>query len=546
MSTLFQALISQHARTLKPLRDAEPMTTQLQNFFEEVVLENSLQALVIESLPLRPHRSLREVERVRRISNTARYPYFLVSPEDELNYWIKTRSDDTGNNSVLLPRGDDEPSNEQFVVIADAQFSALLTSIYQPNDQRGAHQVIYTFDPDVIYTALEYLQARITAQHPAHAENLLEAIHRSMPKTTSLHLTLAVTNKLASLWQEQTGREIAVNRIATAIRQSLELDQVLQTAVNEVGAALDVECSLLIESEGDEQQSLIYSRDDLPPVESDTLHSDLEAYRARLRNNPQTQVRDGYSGNHQNLWQDNPQIVVPVSFLDQFVGVFFVQAADRARTWQESEILLLQTVADQVAIAIKHARLYVKSQQEALRDGLTGVSNRRYFDLQFDRECKNAQRKGSTFALVMIDIDHFKAVNDNYGHHVGDRVLRHTAQLLRDELRTLDTLTRYGGEEFAIILPNANRENARLVAERLRSSLCTIDAPDVQKITASFGVAVYPNDADTPAELLKAADKALYHAKRTGRNRVCLAAETDDAETENHANYAFLQVTAPQ
>lgn len=540
MSTLFNALLSQHARTLKPMRYHEPMTTQLQSFFEEVVLENRLQALVVESLPLRAERTMREIERVRRIGATARYPFFLTSPKDEITYWLKERQ--TGghkdaSNLIVLPRFAESHPHETFLVIADTHFSALLCAVnLAPGAESAEHQVIYTFDPDVVYTALEYLKARFAVEHPDLTEHVHEAIHRSMPKATSLHLTLAVTTKLANLWQEQTGREIAVNRIATEIRQSLELDQILQTAVTEVGAAINVKhCALLVESDEDEQQSAVYFRGEPSEDDCATIKSDLEAFKKRLRNDPRHHVRDGYGGENADVWRESPQIVVPMSFLGQFVGVLFVQADETTRVWQESEVLLLQTVADQVAIAIKHARLYVKSQQEALRDGLTGVFNRRFFEMQFEREFKLAERKNASFAVVMIDIDKFKNVNDTYGHAVGDRVLKYTAHMLRNALRAFDTLARYGGEEFVLILPQVTPEEAQQCAERLRRAIENFEMPEVPQVTASFGVAVFPEAGKTMPELLRAADQALYQAKRTGRNRVCTARAIEQNQPDENS-----------
>lgn len=532
MSTLFDALLSQHARTLAPMRYTAPMTMQLQSFFEEVVLENSLEALVIESLPLRAARKMREVERVRRIGRTARYPFFLVSPQDELTDWFeKGQTADRDSNLILLPRLAESSPPENFLVIADTHFSALLCAVNSTAENEFAeHQVIYTFDPDVIYTALEYLKARFAVEHPAHAELFHKAIHRSMPKAMWLHLTLSVTTKLANLWQEQAGREIAVNRIATAIRQSLELDEILQTVVNEVGAAIgEKSCALLVEPEADEQP-VVYLRGELSEDDRATISSDLEAFQKRLRNNPQPHVRDG--GASADGWSENPQIVVPMCFLNQFVGVLLVQADETTRVWQESELRLLQTVADQAAIAIKHARLYVKSQQEALRDGLTGVFNRRFFEMQSEREFKLAERKNSSFAVVMIDIDKFKSINDTHGHAVGDRVLKSTAQLLISSLRSFDTLARYGGEEFVVILPQVTISEAEQISTFLRRAVETAATPELPFITASFGVAVYPNHGKTLPELLRAADSALYLAKRSGRNRVCVWRESSENSHE--------------
>src|SRR6185295_820683 len=146
--------------------------------------------------------------------------------------------------------------NEHFIVIADARFSALLATVRgDKSDARmGGDEVIWTFEPDVVYSALEYLMARVTAENPYQASEFESAVRTSMPKATSLQLTVSVTTKLAHLLQEQAGREIAVNRIATAIRESLELGVILQKTVDEVGAALNVpSCALRVEGSKTEQ-----------------------------------------------------------------------------------------------------------------------------------------------------------------------------------------------------------------------------------------------------------------------------------------------------
>ena len=148
---------------------------------------------------------------------------------------------------VLLDRADQGTVCERFVVIAHDRFSALLASVHEEEDGENSSGdlVIWTFEPDVIYSALGILMARVTAEHPFYANLFANAVSVSMPKTTSLQLTLSVTTKLARLLQAQAEREIAVNRIATAIRNSLSLDGVLQTAASEVGRALSVKCCVV-------------------------------------------------------------------------------------------------------------------------------------------------------------------------------------------------------------------------------------------------------------------------------------------------------------
>jgi len=182
-------------------------------------------------------------------------------------------------------------------------------------------------------------------------------------------------------------------------------------------------------------------------------------------------------------------------------------------------------VADQVAVAVNHAHLFQQMQLQALTDGLTGCFNRRFFEIQLERDLHLATRMRQPVSLILLDIDHFKRVNDTHGHNAGDAALRILANALREEVRGVDTAARYGGEEFAIILPQAGPEGAMVVAERLRSRIERTEVPGVGCITASLGVATFPGDASSRELLVTSADRALFLAKRTGRNRVCSTAE---------------------
>ena len=136
----------------------------------------------------------------------------------------------------------------------------------------------------------------------------------------------------------------------------------------------------------------------------------------------------------------------------------------------------------------------------------------------------------------MLDIDHFKRVNDTHGHDAGDEALRYLADLLRAELRAVDTAARYGGEEFALILPQAGPEGAKLVAERLRAKHEQTEIPGIGHITASFGLAAFPQHAGTSAQLVKIADRALYKAKHAGRNRICAPNARRKVKADDAAN----------
>lgn len=161
----------------------------------------------------------------------------------------------------------------------------------------------------------------------------------------------------------------------------------------------------------------------------------------------------------------------------------------------------------------------------AFTDYLTGIGTRGYFEQQLDLEVKRAERGRQKFAILMIDIDHFKRLNDTYGHHAGDEVLREVANILVEDMREVDTVARYGGEEFVIILPETTEAGALHVAERLRHSVeqatfLAGSAHPIQHLTISLGVAVYDSDARVKRDLIKFSDIALYAAKHEGRNRI--------------------------
>src|SRR5688572_7664990 len=223
MHSLYHSLLAQHHKQLTPIRCADSTIAQLHRYFEEVVLENNLSALVIESLPVSSSRSAREVARVKDLARVAQNTFLFLRPEDTLSRSALSNTRDNLNLAVLDQRNEDKNS-ERFVIISDARFAALLASV-PPDDgtkDQAGDLVVWTFEPDVVYSALEYLMARVTAEHPYAAQPFAQAVRTSTPKATSLHLTLGVTTKLAQLLQQQAERETAVNRIATAIRNSLD------------------------------------------------------------------------------------------------------------------------------------------------------------------------------------------------------------------------------------------------------------------------------------------------------------------------------------
>ena len=166
-------------------------------------------------------------------------------------------------------------------------------------------------------------------------------------------------------------------------------------------------------------------------------------------------------------------------------------------------------------------------RQLAITDGLTQVANRRHFDERIHEEIDRSQRYGRPLVLLLLDIDHFKKVNDSYGHPAGDAVLRRVADICRASIRTLDLVARFGGEEFAILLPETDIPGALQLAERIREEIAAspvVYGPHTIQVTASLGVAATENGDRDSEQLLKAADEMLYAAKQGGRNQVACAA----------------------
>ena len=212
-------------------------------------------------------------------------------------------------------------------------------------------------------------------------------------------------------------------------------------------------------------------------------------------------------------------VIVPLSAEGHAIGALVAEHGMRRGSRIERRVLaMLERFASHGALALRNAYLLEQVQELAATDGLTGVSNRYTFQNKLEGEIERAARAGEDVALAMLDIDHFKRLNDAYGHQAGDEVLRRVAGQLSEASRVYDTVARYGGEEFALVLPTTDRAEAREIVERLRREIAA--ASGKPRVTISAGLALFPTDATTADELVAAADEALYESKRAGRNRV--------------------------
>jgi diguanylate cyclase (GGDEF)-like protein len=186
----------------------------------------------------------------------------------------------------------------------------------------------------------------------------------------------------------------------------------------------------------------------------------------------------------------------------------------------------LQHLSAIISASIENTRLQESVKQLGLRDPLTGINNRRFFDQRIDEEVSLAQRNKTPLSCLFIDLDHFKRINDNHGHHAGDLVLKQSSQIFNETMRTSDVLARYGGEEFVILLANTSSQAAYEIAERIRSKIANTDfaisSTQSLNVTLSIGLATLDvnNGIHTTQQLINSADQAVYVAKESGRNRV--------------------------
>ncbi len=214
---------------------------------------------------------------------------------------------------------------------------------------------------------------------------------------------------------------------------------------------------------------------------------------------------------------------IPLVSMGTPLGVLVLDSAT-LNAFPQGDVEALESVADMCAVAIQNAQSFERVREMADMDGLTGVYNRRHLEKRIVSEVEHHSRHTQSMAVLMVDLDHFKRINDEFGHLLGDEVLRQVSRIFIQQLRKGDVVCRYGGEEFAILLRQSTAEQSLRVAEKLRTIIRDFNFPGIPRpVTISVGVAIYPLHGRNRDELIGAADAALYNAKQTGRNRVVSA-----------------------
>jgi len=245
----------------------------------------------------------------------------------------------------------------------------------------------------------------------------------------------------------------------------------------------------------------------------------LRSGRSHAVNDPHGQITCG----HVDPEVDSPHLCVPLSAKGKTQGILYVERNDGDQVVGEIEPLA-QKLAESIGLAVANLSVKEELMAESVRDPLTGLMNRRFMEESLFRELHRAERNDTPVGLLMLDLDHFKSFNDEFGHDAGDTVLKYLSTVLVSHIRREDVACRYGGEEFLVIMPDATHEEARTRAEAIRLKVAELSVVHrgkrLPRLTVSIGVVTYPDDGLGSSELVAAVDMALYKAKEEGRDRV--------------------------
>ncbi len=319
---------------------------------------------------------------------------------------------------------------------------------------------------------------------------------------------------------------IIINTLSSAFISSENMDLVMEDLIEKVLLITDFHTGFLMMNE-DEHLKLRTSKGISPDLQNFILAGGIETLCSdALRIQEPMYIVERSAITKLPVLREEGFVfiaAIPLLSSQKVMGLLFL-ASRVSRVMDFDFAALLSLVGNHVSHIIDKIKLFQETKRLSITDGLTGLFNSRYFYRYLDIEISRTKRYGSSFSLMLFDIDNFKRLNDTYGHQAGDEVLQELARIFKSVSRETDVVVRYGGEEFVIILPNTSEEEAIALANRILQSVqetqIKINATESVRITVSGGVASFPQNASSAKSLLNAADSAMYAAKTAGRNTI--------------------------
>ncbi len=348
-------------------------------------------------------------------------------------------------------------------------------------------------------------------------------------------------------------RDALINKVSVEIKRSLkEADQIMDTLVRSVQDYFQLDLCIVSLYDGPtddatkckfagtseefpqpEPVELSHSSDEPPPKPlAHTIADRIFAGSLDLLRDGQTvfvtpdEIKERLQPDILSAeWNNRSAILVPLGQGNNFKAALMLVARDRDHPFPDKDMRMIIDLADRVGVVISHAELFATVERQAVTDPMTGLFNRRYFEEQLTKEIDRFQRFGHPFSFIIVDLDYLKRINDSKGHHVGDAAIIHIGNVIKRSVREIDTVGRFGGEEFVVLLPETDLKWAKMVAERACAAMRERPVEGWGIVTASVGVATFPHDAQDKDRLFELADQALFLAKHRGRNQVCTVAE---------------------
>ncbi|MHC1781721.1 MAG: diguanylate cyclase [Anaerolineaceae bacterium] len=434
-------------------------------------------------------------------------------------------------DEIILKRFNliDESPN---ILVLNQRKPVIVTSVQEefPSFQKGVSRMIQSWMGIPLFSRDEIIGfLNLDSEQPDHFSDYDKMTAEAFANQVAIALENA---HLYTESQRRLKEQAIQNEIARSISLKLDSQEFYDMLYQQIGRFIDIGIFVIANYEtGAETWETVYYRKKDRVLEPFTskLEEGLSGYVLQnraplfLSNSAMVDEFTRKSGYSSLISTPKSIMIIPLIVSDRILGALGAQNDEKENAYSQEDFNLFSSIGSQIAAAFENIRLFSRMEQLAIMDNLTNIYNRRHFFDLAHREFDRAERYDRPFSVIMADIDHFKKVNDTYGHTAGDLTLQAFARLIQQTIRHVDVLGRYGGEEFAIVLPETNLEQARSAAERLRrkvSEFEIVTSRGAVHLTISIGISTRSTPGESLEDLIDRSDRGLYAAKNAGRNRV--------------------------